>query len=369
MRKHIFNAGPSVLPVEALKQASEAVVDLDNTGQSILEISHRGKLFEDMVAEAKNLVRELLGVGDDYEVLFLQGGASLQFAMLPMNFLKEQETAAYVDTGTWASKAVKEAKLFGKVDVPASSKAENYNHIPKGYVIPKTVRYFHITTNNTIYGTQYHRFPESPVLYFADMSSDFLSREIEATRFDLIYAGAQKNVGPAGVTLVIMRKDLLKKIDKTLPSMLDYRVFAENDSLYNTPCVFGIYVCMLTLRWLKKIGGVKAIEKINNAKAAKLYEVIDKNPLYKGHAVKEDRSKMNVTFTLAQPELEEAFLESCKKAGIVGIKGHRSVGGFRASIYNALPMESVDVLCGVMERFAASPPPPLQKERVQSVIP
>ncbi len=352
MRKHIFNAGPSVLPVDVLKEASQAVIELNDSGQSVLEISHRGKLFEDMVAESKTLVKGLLGLGDGYEVLFLQGGASLQFCMIPMNFLKENEMAAYADTGTWASKAIKEAKLFGKAEVVASSKARNYNYIPKGYVIPENAKYFHFTSNNTIYGTQYHEYPEAPTLLFADMSSDFLSREIPANKFDLIYAGAQKNVGPAGVTLVILRKELLKMIDKSLPSMLDYRVFAENDSLYNTPCVFGIYVCMLTLRWLKKIGGLKVVEMINNAKAGKLYSVIDKNALYKGHAVKEDRSKMNVTFTLAQPELEDEFLESCKKEGIVGIKGHRSVGGFRASIYNALPMESVDALCRVMEEFA-----------------
>jgi len=352
MRKHIFNPGPSVLPVEVLGEASQAVLDFNNMGESVLEISHRGKAFESVVAEAKALVKELLGVSDDYEVLYLQGGASLQFAMLPMNFLKENETAAYADTGTWASKAIKEAKLFGKVEVVASSKAQNYNHIPKGYVVPKHAKYFHITTNNTIFGTQYHQFPDSPTLYFADMSSDFLSRGIPASKFDLIYAGAQKNVGPAGVTLVILRKELLKKIDRVLPSMLDYRVFVENDSLYNTPCVFGIYVCLLTLRWLKKKGGVQAIEKINNEKAAMLYEVIDRNPLFRGHALKEDRSKMNVTFTLTRPELEDAFLAACKGAGIVGIKGHRSVGGFRASIYNALPVESVEVLCRVMKEFA-----------------
>ncbi|HXH19569.1 MAG TPA: 3-phosphoserine/phosphohydroxythreonine transaminase [Chitinophagales bacterium] len=366
MRKHIFNPGPSVLPVEVLQEASEAVVELNGSGESVLEISHRGKTFEGVVAEAKALVKELLGLGEDYDVLFLQGGASLQFCMVPMNFLNESETAAYADTGTWASKAIKEAKLFGKVDVVASSKAQNYNHIPKGFEVPGTAKYFHITTNNTIYGTQFHRFPESPVLYFADMSSDFLSREIPASKFDLIYAGAQKNVGPAGVTLVVLRKELLKRIDKVLPSMLDYRVFVENDSLYNTPCVFGIYVCLLTLRWLRKKGGLKAIEKINETKAARLYEVIDRHPLYKGHAAKEDRSKMNVVFTLSCPELEGAFLEACTKAGIVGIKGHRSVGGFRASLYNALPLESVTALCEVMEEFAASHQPS-SKERVSGV--
>ncbi|MDZ4845697.1 MAG: 3-phosphoserine/phosphohydroxythreonine transaminase [Chitinophagales bacterium] len=351
MRKHIFNAGPSVLPVEVLKEASAAVVELNNSGQSILEISHRGQTFEGMIAEAKSLVKELLGLGDDYDVLFLQGGASMQFCMVPMNFLNQNETAAYVDTGTWSSKAIKEAKLFGKVDVLASSKAENFNHIPKGYEIPKTAKYFHITTNNTIYGTQFHSYPESPVLYVADMSSDFLSREINAQQFDFIYAGAQKNVGPAGATLVILKKELLKKIDKTLPSMLDYRVYAENDSLYNTPAVFSIYVCLLTLRWIKKTG-LKTIEKINDAKASAIYAAIDRNPLYNGHSAKEDRSKMNVTFTLSKPELEDAFDEACAKADIVGVKGHRSVGGFRASIYNALPLESVHVLCAVMDDFA-----------------
>lgn len=351
MRKHIFNAGPGVLPVEVLKEASAAVLELNNSGQSILEISHRGKTFESMVAEAKSLVLELLGLSDAYDVLFLQGGASMQFCMVPMNFLNQHETGAYIDTGTWSSKAIKEAKLFGKVDVIASSKAENFNHIPKSYEIPKTAKYFHITTNNTIYGTQFHAYPKSPVLYFADMSSDFLSREINVKQFDLIYAGAQKNVGPAGATLVILKKELMKKIDKTLPSMLDYRVYAENDSLYNTPAVFSIYVCLLTLRWIKKTG-LKTIEKINDAKAAAVYGAIDRNPLYKGHAVKEDRSKMNVTFTLAKPELEAAFDEACAKADIVGVKGHRSVGGFRASIYNALPLESVNVLCAVMDDFA-----------------
>ncbi len=351
MRKHIFNAGPGVLPVEVLKEASAAVLELNNSGQSILEISHRGKAFESIVAEAKSLVKELLGLGDEYDVLFLQGGASMQFCMVPMNFLNQNETGAYIDTGTWSSKAIKEAKLFGKVAVIASSKAENFNHIPKSYEIPKTAKYFHITTNNTIYGTQFHAYPKSPVLYFADMSSDFLSREINAEQFDLIYAGAQKNVGPAGATLVILKKELMKKIDKTLPSMLDYRVYAENDSLYNTPAVFSIYVCLLTLRWIKKTG-LKTIEKTNDAKAAAVYGAIDRNPLYKGHSAKEDRSKMNVTFTLSKPELENAFDEACAKADIVGVKGHRSVGGFRASIYNALPLESVNMLCAVMDDFA-----------------
>lgn len=351
MRKHIFNAGPSVLPVEVLKEASDAVVELNKSGESVLEISHRGKFFEGVIAEAKALVKELLKLNDEYEVLFIQGGASMQFCMVPMNFLKENETAAFVDTGTWSSKAIKEAKLFGKVNVLASSKEQNYNHIPKGYQIPKDAKFFHITTNNTIYGTQYQQYPDCSTLYFADMSSDILSKEIDAAKFDLIYAGAQKNVGPAGNTLVIVKKDLLKKIDKTLPSMLDYRVYAENDSLYNTPSVFSIYVCLLTLRWIKKTG-LKNIEQINNAKAARIYEAIDNFPLYKGHSAKEDRSKMNVTFTLSKPELEDAFNSACTKADIIGVKGHRSVGGFRASIYNALPLESVNVLCDVMADFA-----------------
>ncbi len=351
MRKHIFNAGPSVLPLEVLQQASEAVRDLNESGESVLEISHRGSTFENAVHEAKSLVKELLELGDDYDVLFLQGGASLQFCMIPMNFLGENETAGYIDTGTWSSKAIKEAKLIGKVNVLASSKDQNYNYIPKGYVIPKDLKYFHITTNNTIYGTQYQSYPSSPVTYIADMSSDIFSKKIDATQFDMIYAGAQKNLGPAGVTLVIVKKDLLAKITKTLPSMLDYRVHAENDSLYNTPSVFGIYVCLLTLRWLKK-KGIGAMEDLNNKKAGMLYSVIDKYPLYKGHAAVEDRSKMNVTFTLSDPELEKPFLEAATKADVIGIKGHRSVGGFRASIYNALPLEGVKVLCDVMEDFA-----------------
>lgn len=351
MRKHIFNAGPGILPVEVLKEAAGAVVEFNNSGQSVLEISHRGKAFESAVAEAKALLKELMELGDDYDVLFLQGGASMQFCMVPMNFLNQGETAAYVDTGTWSSKAIKEAKLFGRVEVIASSKAENFNHIPKDFVVPAHAKYFHITTNNTIYGTQFQSYPQSPIMYVADMSSDILSREINAKQFDLIYAGAQKNVGAAGNTLVIVKKELLKKIEKTLPSMLDYRVYAENDSLYNTPSVFSIYVCLLTLRWIKKTG-VKTIEKTNDAKAAAIYAAIDRNPLYKGHAAKEDRSKMNVTFTLSKPELEDAFNDACTKADIVGVKGHRSVGGFRASLYNALPLESVNVLCAVMDDFA-----------------
>ncbi|GIV34692.1 MAG: phosphoserine aminotransferase [Chitinophagales bacterium] len=350
MRKHIFNAGPAVLPEEVLQQASEAVVDLHASGMSVLEISHRATAFDDILREAQSLVKELMGLGEDYSVLFLQGGASLQFSMLPMNLLSEEDAAGYADTGTWSVKAIKEARLFGQIHVLASSKQDNYRHIPKGYTIPDNLKYFHITTNNTIFGTQYHTFPDAPVPLIADMSSDILCRKMEATRFDFIYAGAQKNLGPAGVTLVIIKQSLLNLIRKTLPSMLDYRVHVENNSLYNTPCVFGIYVCLLTLRWLKS-KGLDAIEALNKQKASLIYSVIDRYPLFSGHAVPEDRSLMNITFTLTKPELESQLLEETKKAGITGIKGHRSVGGFRASVYNALPLKSVSLLCEIMEDF------------------
>ncbi len=351
MRKHIFNAGPGVLPLEVLKEASESIHEFAGSGQSILEISHRGNLFENVIAEAKLHIRELLGLDNNYEIIFLQGGASMQFAMVPMNFLSEHETSAYIDTGTWSSKAIKEAKIFGNVNVIASSKEQRYNFIPKSFEIPSDAKYLHLTTNNTIYGTQFQNFPETSIPVFADMSSDIFSREIPLNKFDLIYAGAQKNAGPAGVTIVIIKKSLLEKIDKKIPSMLDYRVHVENNSLYNTPAVFSIYVCMLTLRWIKKSGGLKAMEKVNNKKAKKLYDLIDKYPIYNGHAARDDRSKMNVVFTLNKPEFDNEFIDVCNKANITGIKGHRSVGGFRASVYNALSMQSVDVLCEVMEAF------------------
>ncbi|UKJ06063.1 3-phosphoserine/phosphohydroxythreonine transaminase [Solitalea lacus] len=349
--KHNFGAGPGILPQEVLKQAAEAVLNFNNSGLSILEISHRTPDFESVVSEACSLVKELLNLNDDYAITFLHGGASMQFAMVPFNLLGAGETAAYLDSGTWASKAIKEAKFFGNVNVIASSKEANYTFIPKDYTIPADAKYFHVTSNNTIYGTQLHEFPESPVPLVSDMSSDIFSRVFDANKFGLIYAGAQKNMGPAGVALAIIKKDLLGKLDRKIPSMLNYQLHIENGSMYNTPPVFAIYVSMLTLRWVKAQGGVAAMEKINNKKAATLYAEIDRNSLFKGTCVAEDRSRMNVCFIMENQELEKEFLDFVKKADIVGLKGHRSVGGFRASIYNALPQSSVDHLVNVMQEF------------------
>ncbi len=352
MKKHNFNAGPAILPKEVMEQAAQGVLDLDGSGLSILEISHRSTAFEAIIGEAEQLVRELVGLSDDYAVLFLSGGASTQFFMVPMNLLNENETAAYLDTGSWANKAIKEAKNFGKVEVLASSKADNYIYIPKTFSVPANAKYLHFTSNNTIYGTQYHWTPEAQVPLVCDMSSDMLSRPIDISRYGLIYAGAQKNLGPAGVTLVIVKKDMLGKVTRTLPAMLDYRTHIEGGSLYNTPPVFPIYVTMLTLRWLKALGGLTAIAKHNEAKAKLLYDEIDANPLFEGTAAKEDRSLMNVTFVAKNSDHETPFLQACKAAGCEGLKGHRSVGGFRASIYNAMPLESVQVLVDVMRDFA-----------------
>jgi len=350
--KHNFGAGPSILPHEVLKQASQAVLNFNDTELSILEVSHRSAEFEAVMNEAQRLVRELLSVPDDYSVIFLQGGASLQFSMVPMNLLGSDQTAAYVDSGSWANKALKEAKIIGNVNVLASSKENNYTFIPKDYTIPADAAYFHVTSNNTIFGTQLHKFPKSPVPMVSDMSSDIFSRSINVSDFGLIYAGAQKNVGPAGATLVIVKNDILGKVDRKLPSMLDYKLMAENGSMYNTPPVFAVYVSMLNLRWLKSKGGIAEIEKENNAKAKALYDEIDRNPLFKGPCAVEDRSKMNVCFVMENPELEKPFLKLAEEKGIVGIKGHRSVGGFRASMYNALPITSVHVLIDAMQEFA-----------------
>jgi phosphoserine aminotransferase len=353
MKKHNFSAGPAILPASVLAQAAEGVRDINGSGLSILEISHRSPTFTAIIEEAEALIRELAGIGEEYAILFLSGGASTQFFQVPMNLLNEDDRAGYADTGTWSSKAIKEAKAFGKIDVLASSKADNYNYIPKGYEIPAGLRYFHFTSNNTIFGTQYHPWPEADCPLGCDMSSDMLSRPIPVDRFGLIYAGAQKNLGPAGVTLVIVRKDLLGHVSRQLPSMLDYRVHIENQSLYNTPPVFPIYVTMLTLRWIKEHGGLAAIDRHNRDKAALLYNEIDSNPLFVG-TVKDpaDRSLMNVTFVTRAAEDEKAFLDYAKSHGIMDIKGHRSVGGFRASIYNAMPAESVAYLVELMHSFA-----------------
>ena len=346
-----FGAGPCILPAEVFKQAAQAVLEFNPTGLSILEISHRTAEFEAVVDETVQLVKELLGVPEGYSVLFLQGGASMQFAMVPMNLLAEDKTATYLETGIWANKAIKEAKLFGNVNVVASSKEQNYTFIPKGFQIPEDSAYFHCTSNNTIYGTEIMEFPKTSVPVVCDMSSDIFSRKINVADFDLIYAGAQKNMGPAGVTLVIVKDEILGKIDRKIPSMLDYRVQIEGGSMYNTPPVFSIYVSMLNLNWLKSKGGVEDIEKENKSKAEALYREIDRNPLFKGTCVVEDRSRMNVCFVMENPELEKPFLKFTEDLGIVGLKGHRSVGGFRASMYNALPITSVHILIDAMQDF------------------
>jgi phosphoserine aminotransferase len=352
--KHNFGAGPGILPHEVLKQASEAVIDFNGTGLSLLEISHRSKEFEAVLDEAVALVKELFNVPEGYSVLFLQGGASTQFAMAPYNLLPSNGKAAYLETGVWANKALKEAKYFGEVEIVASSKESNFTYIPKDYTIPADAAYFHITSNNTIYGTQLQEFPKSPIPVVCDMSSDIFSRKINVADFGLIYAGAQKNMGPAGVTLVIVKDEILGKVDRKIPAMLNYQTQIEGGSMYNTPPVFAIYVSMLTLNWLKAKGGVEAIEQENITKARVLYEEIERNPIFKPVCAVEDRSHMNVTFVMENPELEKPFLKLCDERGIVGIKGHRSVGGFRASIYNALPITSVYALIDVMQEFAES---------------
>ena len=350
--KHNFGAGPGILPHEVLKQAAASVVDLNGIGLSILEISHRSVEFEAILDEAIKLVKELLNVPEGYSVLFLQGGASTQFALAPYNLLPEGGKAAYLETGVWANKALKEAKFFGETMVVATSKESNFNYIPKDYVIPTDAAYFHTTSNNTIYGTQLHELPKSPIPVVCDMSSDIFSRTINVADFGLIYAGAQKNMGPAGTTLVIIKDDLLGKTGRKIPAMFNYQTQIEGGSMYNTPPCFAIYVSMLTLKWLKSKGGVPAIEKENDTKAAILYSEIERNPLFKTVCAKEDRSKMNVCFVTENPEHEKPFLKLCDEKGIVGIKGHRSVGGFRASIYNALPITSVHVLIEAMQEFA-----------------
>lgn len=347
-----FSAGPSILPQEVFEEASQAVLNFNHSGLSILEISHRSALFEPVMHEAEALVRELLGLTDDWAVLFLTGGASTQFFMTAMNLLPDGKKAAYVDSGSWSSKAIKEARMIGAIDVVASSKEQNYNHIPKGYSVSPDYAYLHTTSNNTIFGTQYQTWPDSPVRMVCDMSSDIFSRPIDMDRFDLIYAGAQKNLGPAGVTLVIVRKELVGKSGRTLPTMLRYETHIDGGSMYNTPPVFPIYVSMLTLRWLKHLGGLSRIQAINERKAQMLYDVIDEIPFYIGHSVPEDRSRMNVTFNLSDRELDKEFLAFCKDAGCDGVKGHKSVGGFRASIYNAMPEDGVSVLAEVMKAFA-----------------
>ena len=354
MKKHNFYAGPSILSPYTIKNTADAVINCADTGLSILEVSHRSKEFQAVMDEAQALVKELLEIPEGYHVLFLGGGASLQFAMVPFNLL--QTKAAYLDTGVWAHKAIKEAKLFGEVDVVASSEDRNYNYIPRGYKVPDDADYFHYTTNNTIYGTEIRKDPDTKVRLVADMSSDIFSRPVDVAKYDIIYAGAQKNLAPAGATLVIVREDALGKVTRPIPTMLNYKTHTDKGSMFNTPPVLPIYSALQTLRYYKEVGGIKELEKRDLAKAAKLYEAIDSSRIFTATVPNhDDRSIMNVCFVL-RPEYadqEKAFMDFATSKGIVGIKGHRSVGGFRASLYNALPMESVDVLVSAMKEFEA----------------
>ncbi|MEA5005074.1 MAG: 3-phosphoserine/phosphohydroxythreonine transaminase [Rikenellaceae bacterium] len=348
---HNFNAGPCVLPKPALKAAIEALNDYKGTGMSVIEVSHRSKEWEATMEECRALWKELLNIPEGYHVIFLGGGASLQFLYVAMNLLENK--AGYLETGVWAKKALKEAKGLGNAFALASSADKNFCYIPKGYEIPKDLDYFHITTNNTIYGTEIHEDMDCPVNLVADMSSDIMSRPVDVSKYAMIYGGAQKNVGPAGVTFAIIREDILGKVTRYLPTMLDYRTHIKDDSMFNTPPVFSIFVMTETLKWLKGIGGLNEIYKINKDKAALLYNEIDRNKMFVGTAVKEDRSIMNICFVMAEEykDKEEAFMAFAKESGMVGIKGHRSVGGFRASVYNACPVESVKALVACMQEF------------------
>ena len=348
---HNFNAGPCVLPREAVNAAIEALKDFKETGMSVIEISHRSKEWEAVMKETEELWKELLNVPEGYRVIFLGGGASLEFLMVAMNFLEKK--AAYLETGVWAKKALKEAKAFGEVAVVASSAETTYNYIPKGYTIPTDADYFHITTNNTIYGTEIKEDMDCPIPLIADMSSDIMSRPVDVSKYAMIYGGAQKNVGPAGVTFVIVKESALGKVSRYIPTMLDYKTHIENDSMFNTPPVFSILVMNETLKWVKNLGGLTAMKKMNEEKAAILYNEIDRNKMFVGTAEKESRSLMNVCFVMSPEykEKEEAFMAFAKERGMIGIKGHRSVGGFRASTYNACPTESIQALVDCMQEF------------------
>ena len=349
MKKHNFSAGPSILAPEVFQKASQALLDFEGTGLSVIEISHRSPEFVRVIERARALALEIAGLDNSYETLFLQGGASMQFLMVPYNLLETK--AAYIDTGTWANKAQKEAAIFGNTEVIASSKADGYKYIPKNVTVPTDANYLHITTNNTIYGTEFHSLPQTDVPLVADMSSDIFSRPLDYKQFSLIYAGSQKNLGASGSTLVIVKKDILGKVSRKLPSMMDYQLHIKNDSMFNTPSTFAVYVNLLVLEWIQAQGGLQALGKRNQAKADLLYGEIDRNPLVVGYANKEDRSLMNVVFNLTDESSKERFDALCKEANISGIKGHRSVGGYRASIYNALPLESVQVLVDVLKEF------------------
>lgn len=348
MRLHNFSAGPSILPKEVMHQAAEAVKELDGSKLSLIEISHRSKAFIDIMDEACERALRLTGLeGKGYKAIFLQGGASLQFLMAAYNLLENK--AGYLNTGTWSDKAIKEAKLFGEVIEIASSKDQNYNYIPKDYSIPSGLDYLHLTTNNTIFGTQFKSIPETDVPLVADMSSDIFSRPFDYSKFDLFYAGAQKNMGPAGTTLVLVKESLLGKVSRAIPSMMSYEVHASKDSMFNTPPVFAVYTSMLNMRWIESQGGIRSLGDKNSLKSTLLYGEIDRNSLFEGFASKEDRSDMNATFNLIDTAHTEAFDSLCQTAGISGLKGHRSVGGYRASIYNAMSIESVEILVDCMQ--------------------
>ena len=354
MKVYNFSAGPAILPQVVFEEAAQAVLNFQDLGLSILEISHRSKEFQAVMDEAVALSKELLSIPDSHEVLFLQGGASSQFLMTAMNLLNGEEKAGYVDTGTWSAKAIKEAKLFGQVEVLASSKDSNYTYIPKEYEIGDDLKYLHVTSNNTIFGTQYQDFPSSSVPMVADMSSDIFSRSLDVDKFGLIYAGAQKNMGPAGATIVIVNRDFVNEPVREVPTMLNYNTHISKNSMFNTPPVFAVYVSMLTMRWIKSLGGVDAMEKINTEKASLLYDTLDASDLFYAPAREEDRSKMNVVFLLKDETLNDSFLAACSAAKCNGVKGHRSVGGFRASIYNAMSLEGVQALVDVIREFERS---------------
>ena len=356
MPERIFNfaAGPATLPYSVLEQAAKDIVNFNDKGIGLIEMSHRSKEFVAVADRTEALLRELMGIPANYKVLFLQGGASSQFFMVPMNLLGPDRKATYLNTGTWSKKAIKEAKLFGQVEVAWSSEEQNFTSVPRDdeYTVAADSQYLYFVTNNTIYGTQYPAMPNKDALLIADMSSDILSRPVDVSRFGLIFAGAQKNMGPAGVTVVIIREDLLDRVPAQVPTMLKYKTHAEKDSMFNTPPCFSIYCVGLVLQWLKDLGGVTAIERLNRDKAALLYQAIDSTDFYRGHADKDSRSLMNVTFNLPTPELEAQFVREATAVGLDGLKGHRSVGGCRASIYNAFPREGVERLVGFMADFA-----------------
>jgi len=354
MKKHNFGAGPSILPQEVFEQSAQACLDYNGIGLSILEISHRSKEFTAILEESMALIKELLNVPDDYSILFLQGGANMQFNMVPYNILNDDETANFVETDIWSTKAEEETRIYGKTNIIASSKDNQFKFIPKDFTVDEHAAYLHLTSNNTIYGTEFFEDKQYSIPVVCDMSSDIFSRPLDVSKYHLIYAGAQKNLGAAGITLVIIKNEWLGRSKRAKSKMWNYDVYAKNNSLYNTPPVFTIYTCLLTLRWLKKLGGLAEMEKRNKAKAALLYAEIDRNPLFVGHAVDEDRSRMNINFVAVNKEDEEAFLEFVKPYNIHGIKGYRTVGGFRASCYNALPIESVQVLVQAMKDFEKS---------------